>query len=65
MTLQFECETEPTLDGSYPIIVRSITKTHEEYVFQFACNREELLGLRDAAFAGLAEANKERRKKTR
>jgi uncharacterized protein YeeX (DUF496 family) len=44
--MNFEIETTPTLDDSYPVIVRTLTKDDEEYVFQFACNKKELLQLR-------------------
>jgi hypothetical protein len=58
MTLAFEIELETTLDGSYPIIVRSVTPDHEEYVFQFACNIEELKDLQAEVKKGIAEYNK-------
>jgi hypothetical protein len=46
MTLSFEIEKEPTLDSSYPVIVRSVKgDCDEEYVFQFACNVDELQDL--------------------
>ena len=47
MTLDFEIESEPTLDGSYPIIVTSLCSNGikkcygEEYAFQFAVNKKE------------------------
>ena len=54
MTLAFECSDEPTLDGSFPIVVRSTDgKNHEEYVFQFACNIEELQDLKRETEKGI------------
>ena len=48
--MYFEAETSTTLDDSVPIIVRHLSKEdgrydEEEYIFQFALNKEEILDL--------------------
>jgi len=43
--MNFEADKNKTLDNSVPIIVRSLGKNHEEYIFQFALNKKEILQL--------------------
>jgi hypothetical protein len=66
MTLRFELETEPTLDGSYPIIVRCMgAEGMEEYAFQFACNIVELKDLLAEVKKGIADYRKEEKRRWR
>ena len=67
--MNFECDKYPTLDGSYPIIVRSLGKEHEEYCFQFAVNKKEIrqlmVELNKALRQLLAEESRYKRYKKR
>lgn len=43
--MKFEAQNDATLDNSIPIIVWHRSKNTEEYVFQFALNKKEILQL--------------------
>jgi hypothetical protein len=65
MVLDFEADDDLTLDNSVHIIVRSMGKNHEEYVYQFAVNKEEIINLREALKEGLKLINQEERLRKR
>ena len=43
--MNFSAEREMTLDNSVPIIIRHLSESAEEYIFQFALNEKEILQL--------------------
>jgi hypothetical protein len=43
--MKFEAKSDTTLDNSIPIIVWHKSKNTEEYIFQFALNKKEILQL--------------------
>ena len=60
--MRFEAEADQgntTLDGSVPIIVRS---NDDEYMFQFACNLNELKDLKNEVNIAIKFLEKERGK---
>jgi hypothetical protein len=58
--MDFEIENEPTLDESYPIIVRHLSKHEEEYIFQFAVNLKEMKQLNRLLNKKIKEIEKEK-----
>ena len=56
--MYFRIEYEPTMDDSIPIIVSHLSNEHEEYIFQFACNKKELKQLISECKKGLKQLEK-------